>query len=153
MSWSGNAVGRDGMVRVQVWFDAPTNLLHDAGFPLGESDVPTRLVANKLYLDLASLATALIIVVIVIVVGSALALSLDTATLGGSTAIAVRVVEVAGRLLVVLVRDVGHCFGFTALRVSRYHQDMSKSDEWWRCSFEPCADGLYLIWRSSGGRL
>ncbi len=109
--------------------------------------MPTRLVADELYLNLATLAATLIIIVVVVVIRSALALSLDTATLGGS-AIAVRIVEVAGRCLVVLIGDVGHCFGFSGFRVSRYHEDR-KSDEWWRCSFERCADGLYLIWRQA----
>lgn len=118
-----NTEQRSGKIR----FDAETNLLHDAGFPLRESDMPTRLVADELYLNLATLSAALIIIVIVVVIRSALALSLDTATLGGS-AIAVRIVEVAGRGLVVLVSDVGHCFEFPAFRVSRYHEDR-KSDE------------------------
>lgn len=112
-----------GMGWIEFKSDAPTSLLHDTGFPLRESDMPTRLVADKLDLDLATLATALLVVVVVIIVGSALALTLDAATLGGGAAIAVAVVEVAGRLLVVLVGDVGHCFGFTAFRVSRYHEN------------------------------
>lgn len=114
------------MGRIEFEFDAPTNLLHDTGFPLREGDVPTRLVADKLNLNLAALATALVVVVIVIIVGSALALALDAATLGGSAAIAVGVVEVAGRLLVVLIGDVGHCFGFTASGLSRYHENRER---------------------------
>jgi hypothetical protein len=96
--------------------DAPTNLLHDASFPLGECDVATRLVADELDLNLATLATTLLIVVVVIIIGRALALTLHAATLGGST-IAVRVVEVAGRGLVVLIGDVGHCLCGLPIRV------------------------------------
>ena len=118
-----------------------TNLLHDAGLALGEGDVAARLVADELELDLAALAAALLVVVIV-VVGGARAGALDAATLtDGGVAIAdgMRVVELGGRGLVVLISDVGHFSG----RVSR----KTKKVKWWRCSFERCADGLDLIWR------
>lgn len=73
----------------------------------------TRLVADKLDLNLAALTVALL-VIIVVVVGRRSALSLDAATLrGGSVAIAgLRVVDLGGRGLVVL-GDVGHddCLG------------------------------------------
>jgi hypothetical protein len=106
---TAKSLGAKGRGVVEFVSDAPTNLLHDAGFPLGEGDVPTRLVADKLDLNLATLAAALVIVVIIIVVGSALALALDTATLGSGGAVAVGIVEIAGRRLVVLVCNVGHC--------------------------------------------
>jgi hypothetical protein len=50
-----------------------------------------------------------------------------------------RVLELGGRRLVVLISDVGHFAG----RVSR----KTKKAKWWRCCFERCADGLDLIWR------
>jgi hypothetical protein len=78
--------------------------------------VSARLVANELDLNLTALATALFIVIVVVIVGGALARSLDTATLGGGSAIAVRVVEVGRRRLVVLIGDVGHYFSFGAFR-------------------------------------
>lgn len=84
-----------------------THLLHDAGLALGKGDVAARLVADELDLNLATLAAALLVIVVV-VVGS-WARSLDAAALV-RVAIAhrVRVVELRGRRLVVLVGDVGH---------------------------------------------
>lgn len=137
-------------VLCKLGFDAPTDLLHDASFPLRKGDMPTRLVTDELYLNLAALASTLIVVVVIVVIRSALALSLDAATLGGS-AIAVRIVEVAGRRLVVLISDVGHCLGFSGFRVLRYHEDR-KSDEWWRCCFEPWCRWSILDLASSGGQ-
>lgn len=66
-----------------------------------------RLVADELDLNLAALAAALFVVVVVVVGGRAR--SLDAAIVG-VVAIAdrVRVVELRGRRLVVLVGDVGH---------------------------------------------
>ena len=85
-----------------------TDLLHDASFPLGEGNVATRLVADELDLNLATLAAALLVLVI-LVVGGRGSLALDTARLGGSSvAIAVRLVELGRRGLLVLIRDVGH---------------------------------------------
>ena len=120
---------------------AETNLLHDAGLALGESDVAARLVADELDLDLAALAAALLVVVIV-VVGRGSAGALNAAGLANiAVAIAdgMRVVELGGRGLVVLIGDVGHF----SVRVSR----KTKKAKWWRCCFERCADGLDLIWR------
>lgn len=97
-----------------------TNLLHDTSFPLGESDVPTRLVADELDLNLATLTTALIIVVFIVIRGT-LSRTLDTATLG-CTAIGLRIVEFGGRRLVVLFCDVGHCFCLSG--GSRYHESI-----------------------------
>lgn len=82
-------------------------LLHDTRLALGKGDVAARLVADELDLNLATLAAALLVIVVV-VVGS-WARSLDAAALV-RVAIAdrVRVVELRGRRLVVLVGDVGH---------------------------------------------
>lgn len=93
-----------------------TDLLHDTGLSLGESDVATRLVADELDLNLAALAAALLVIIIV-VVGGRSALSLDAATLScGSIAIAgVGVVDLSGRGLVVL-GDVGHDDGLGCFR-------------------------------------
>lgn len=86
-----------------------TYLLHDACLALREGDVSTRLVADELDLDLATLAVALL-VIIVVVVRCAGAGTLNTAAFGSSRgAVASVVIEVGGRRLVVLVRDVGHC--------------------------------------------
>lgn len=87
-----------------------THLLHDSSFTLGKGDVSARLVADELDLDLAALAAALLIIVVVVVVGGG-TLALDATALRRGAAIAdgVRLVEVVGRSLVVLIRDVGHC--------------------------------------------
>lgn len=71
----------------------------------------TRLVGDELDLDLATLASALLIIIIV-VLGNATTRPLDTAVLSTAVAIAdgVGVVEVAGGGLIVLVCDVGHFF-------------------------------------------
>lgn len=86
-----------------------TYLLHDAGLALGEGNMATRLVADELDLDLAALATALLVVIIIVVVGAG---TLHAArVIDGSVAVAdvVSLVELVGRGLVVLIRDVGHC--------------------------------------------
>ena len=69
----------------------------------------TRLVADELDFNLATLAAALLIIVIVIL-GDAGARTLDAAILGGgSVTIAdVRIVELGWGGLVVLISDVGH---------------------------------------------
>jgi hypothetical protein len=103
--------------------------------------VATRFVGDKLDLDLAALAAALLVVVIVIV-GRGRAGALNSARLsntGVAIADRMRLVELGGRGLVVLICDVGHC----SVRVSR----KTKKAKWWRCCFERCADGLDLIWR------
>lgn len=89
-----------------------TYLLHDTGLALGEGDVATRFITNKLDLDLATLTAALLIVII-IVVGDTSARALDaTGLVGGSVAIAdMGIVQLVGRGLVVLIGDVGHFFG------------------------------------------
>jgi hypothetical protein len=87
-----------------------TYLLHDASFALGKSNVATRLIADKLNLNLATFAPALLVVVI-IVIGNAIARTLNATVLGrGRVAIAcVAIVQLLGSVLVVLVGDVGHC--------------------------------------------
>lgn len=88
-----------------------TYLLHDASFALREGNVPSRLVADELNLNLTTLAATLLVIIIVIV-GSAGALALDSTRFGGACTCAVadrlRVVELGRGRLVVLIRDVGH---------------------------------------------
>lgn len=69
----------------------------------------TRLITNKLDLNLATL-TATLLVIIVIIVGDTSTRPLDaTALVRSGIAIAnVRIVQLVGRGLVVLVCDVGH---------------------------------------------
>ena len=83
---------------------AHTYLLHDARFPLGECDVTARLVRDELDLDLASLATSLLIVVIVVVGCHGVSWSLDT-----SRIIAVEIIA-RGRIVEASrwIGDVGH---------------------------------------------
>jgi hypothetical protein len=110
----------DGMgVRADGCHLAPTHLLHYSRLALREGDVPTRLVADKLDLNLATLATALLIVVIV-VVGGAGAGTFDAATFDRiAIADRVRLVEVGRGGLVVLIRDVGHFFSCCSVKVSK----------------------------------
>jgi len=131
-------------------FLASTHLLHDAGLSLGKGDVTTRLVADELDLDLAALASALLVVV-VIVVGRARSLALDSAIFasGGAIADGVRVVEIRGRRIFVMIGDVGHSQVSRENKKGKAAAD-EKGKKWWRCCFEPCADGLYWIWSFSG---
>lgn len=94
--------------------DKRTDLLHNTSLALGKGDVSTRLVADELDLNLATLAAALLIIV-VLVVGGGLSLTLHAAGFLGCAAIAdgVRVVKLGRRGLVVLIGDVGH--GVTGL--------------------------------------
>lgn len=94
-------------------------LLHNAGLALGKGDVASRFIVDKLDLNLATLTTSLLVIVVV-VVGGAGALTLD-ATVLADAAIAdrVRLVEVAGRALVVLISDVGHGCQLLVRKVSR----------------------------------
>jgi hypothetical protein len=95
-----------GRRRLALWLPA-AYLLHDSGFALGKGNVSTRLIADELDLNLASLAAALLVIVIVVV--GTRTLALDAAGLGGDgISIAVRLVQVGGRCLIVLVGDVGH---------------------------------------------
>lgn len=154
-----------------------TYLLHDTGLALGECNVAARLVADELDLNLATLAADLILI-IVIVIGSGRTLALDATSLGGGRAIAnrVRLVEVGGRGLVVLVGDVCHLvspaavvydkgkastqkadgpfFSFPVLlyciTTQRAQEGSVKGKKWWRCCFERGADGSILDLASSG---
>jgi hypothetical protein len=87
-----------------------THLLHNTSFALGESNVSPRFVLDELDLNLASLASWLVIVVIV-VVGRAGSRTLDATVLSAldSIAIANARVVVAGRgVLVVFGEFAGH---------------------------------------------
>jgi hypothetical protein len=86
-----------------------TNLLHDTGLALREGNVSTRLILDELDLNLASLATRLIIV-IVVVVGSAGTRALDTSALKRAIAI-LEVVGSGGRVGLVIGGDLSHCCG------------------------------------------
>lgn len=82
-----------------------TYLLHNTGLPLGKGDVTTRLVLNKLDLDLAALTAGLVVVVIVV-------LSAHAAALGaaGVSAVAglLEVVVAWRKLLLADRRHIGH---------------------------------------------
>ena len=85
----------------------PTYLLHDTSLSLGEGDMATRLVLNELDLDLAPLATGLVIVIIV-VVGSAGTRALDASALERAIAV-LQIVVGGGRVGLVIVGElVGH---------------------------------------------
>ena len=45
------------------------DLLHDSGFALREGDMATRLVGDKLDLNLSALASGLVIIIVVVVRG------------------------------------------------------------------------------------
>lgn len=87
-----------------VMEDDATYLLHDASLPLGEGDVPTRLVLDELDLNLSSLTATLLVIIVIIVGGGRGSRSFGAPRL----AIACRVL--ARRALIQLRRigDVGH---------------------------------------------
>ena len=80
-----------------------THLLHDTGLPLGESNVPTRLILNKLDLDLAALTTGLVIVIIFIIGAHAVALGAT-----GIGAVAGKVIVTRGKLFIKNRRHIGN---------------------------------------------
>lgn len=83
-------------------------LLHDTSLSLGEGNVTTRLILDKLDLDLPSLATGLV-VVIVVVVGRRWALAFGAAAcVEGAVAIASVVVSTWRGVVVVIGNLVGH---------------------------------------------
>lgn len=87
----GSAAGRD------CW---GTYLLHDTGLALGEGNVTTRLILDKLDFNLATLATGLVVVVVVVASSAhATALAVD-----GTVA---RLLQVVLRRRGVLVGDNG----------------------------------------------
>ena len=102
--------GASGVRRARSLHDMDvTNLLHDAGLALGEGDVSTRLVLDELDLDLASLATRLVIV-IVVVVGGAGTRALDASALEAAIAV-LEVIGRGGRVGLVIGGDLSHCCG------------------------------------------
>lgn len=72
-----------------------THLLHNTGLPLGESNMPTRLILNKLDLDLATLTAGLVIIIIFVVGAHAVALGAT-----GIGAVAGKVIVTGGKLFV-----------------------------------------------------
>lgn len=86
----------------------------------------TRLVADKLDLDLATLAAALLIL-IVIVVDCAGACPLGAAALSDGVAVGLGLVEVR-RSLVVLIRDLSH-FGCVRVPSKRLGISKTKKEE------------------------
>lgn len=80
-----------------------THLLHDAGLPLGESNVPTRLILDKLDLDLAALTTGLVIIIIFIIGAHAVALGAT-----GVGAVAGKVIVTRGKLFIKNRRHIGN---------------------------------------------
>lgn len=102
--------------RCDVQSVGATYLLHDSGLALRESDMATRLVLDKLDLDLPPLATGLVIIVVV-VVGSAGTLTLDAAVLH-LEAVAISDVVVAWRRVAVVLGDFGgHCWQFCRIEL------------------------------------
>lgn len=89
-----------------------TNLLHDTSLALGEGDVSTRLVLDELDLNLATLATRLVIIVVV-VVGSAGTRALDASALERAIAI-LKIVLGGGRVGLVGGGQLSHCCGMEA---------------------------------------
>ena len=85
---------------------APTYLLHDAGFALGEGDVSTRLVLDELDLNLAPFAPGLV-VIIVVVVGGAGTRTLDASALQSAIAV-IQIVWSSGRVGLVVGGDLAH---------------------------------------------
>lgn len=81
------------------------HLLHDTSLPLGEGDVPPRLVLDELDLNLSSLATWLVVIVVVVVGRSGGgARALDSSVLN-----AIAIVVVGSRAVLLLgVGDVCH---------------------------------------------
>lgn len=93
-----------------LFSEPKTYLLHDTSLALGKGNVATRLVADELDFDFAALAAALVIVII-IVIGRGRAGALDTAgfvVVDIAIAHGMRVVQLGGRGLFVLIGDVGH---------------------------------------------
>lgn len=82
-----------------------TYLLHDTSLPLGESDVATRLILNKLDLNLAALTARLVIIVVVVLGAHAAALG---ATGVSAVAGLLQVIMVGGEFLLADGSHVGH---------------------------------------------
>jgi len=82
-----------------------TYLLHDTSLPLRESDVATRLILNKLDLNLAALTARLVIIVVVVLGAHAAALG---ATGVSAVAGLLQVIMVWGEFLLADGSHVGH---------------------------------------------
>lgn len=95
------------------------NLLHYTGLPLRKGDVAARLVADELDFNLAPLASALVAIIVAVV--RCCAGSLHASRFGRRAAIAntVGAIEVVGRTLVVLIRNLGHCRVFESRPMGR----------------------------------
>lgn len=85
---------------------ADTYLLHDSSLSLGEGDVPSRFVLDKLDVNLSPLATGLVVVVVVVVGSGTDARTLDASSI--AIAIAGERVVGARALVGIGVLDVGH---------------------------------------------
>ena len=84
---------------------ASTYLLHDTRLPLGEGDVATRLILDKLDLDLAALTAGLVVIIIIVLGTHAVALG---ATGVGAVARLLQVIVLARGELLVAGSHVGH---------------------------------------------
>jgi hypothetical protein len=95
-----------------------THLLHNTSFALGESNVSPRFILDELDLNLASLASWLVII-IVVVVGLARSRTLDAAVLSAldSVAIANGVVVARRGMLIVFGEFAGH--GVVLVKICR----------------------------------
>ena len=105
----GDGVGHASRCGRDTTVARRTHLLHDAGLPLGEGDVTTRLVLDELDLNLATLAAGLVVVIVVVVGGGAGALALDAAVLGPAIVEVVVFLVVVGGILDQLGRHDGLC--------------------------------------------
>lgn len=88
-----------------------TYLLHDARLSLRKGDVATRLILNELDLDLAPLATRLVLVVLILIAGGALSWPLGAAGVDGTVATRHELVLDGRRVFVGDGGDVGHVEG------------------------------------------
>lgn len=82
-----------------------TYLLHDTSLPLGEGDVATRLILNKLDLNLAALTAGLVVIIIVVLGAHAVALG---ATGIGAVASLLQLIMLTGGEFLVDGSHVGH---------------------------------------------
>jgi hypothetical protein len=112
MNWNrtkgnGRARVRGNKETMRIWRRDSTYLLHDTRLPLRERDVATRLILDKLDLNLSALATGLIIIVVVVV--GAHTRSLGAAVVSGAVTGGLLQVILGGRrVLLTDGSDVGH---------------------------------------------
>ena len=90
-----------------------TYLLHDTSLPLGEGDVATRLILDKLDLDLAALTAGLVVIIIIVLGAHAVALG---ATGVGAVTRLLQVIVLARGELLVDGSHVGHDGGKGEIR-------------------------------------